>query len=68
MNLLLTFIELAVGVASVFTSLRHNPISNQFNIKPFSDQQSARIVFLMVGAGLFLGSLFNLWLDWNYRL
>ena len=67
MNLLLTFIQLAVGVASIFASLQHSPISHQLDIKPFSNQHLARIVFLVAGVGLFLGSLFNLWFDWNYR-
>lgn len=61
---LVTFIQILVGAAAIFASLKRGPIFYRFSTVRFPCQRLARTVFFVVGAGMMLGGVWSLRLGW----
>jgi len=61
------FLWLLLGAAAMAASFTRGTITYRFSGKPFQNQRLARIGFLVVGAGFFLGGVISLWIDWHFR-
>jgi len=64
---LATFLWLALGAAAIVASFTDRTITYRFSTKAFPNQRLARIGFLVVGIGFFLGGLISLCIDWHFR-
>jgi hypothetical protein len=64
---LATFIWLALGAAAIAASFTNRTITYRFSSKPVPNPRLARLGFLVIGVGFFLGGLVSLWIDWHFR-
>jgi uncharacterized membrane protein YfcA len=66
-NGLATFLWLALGTAAMVALFTGRTVTYRFSTKPIPNQRLARIAFLVMGIGFFLGGLISLWIDWQFR-